>query len=582
MFERSTKRFPWALLIGITSLGTVLVTVYSLSSGIYEVFPYLYLIPIIMVTYAYPQRGVQASLLLGGVYMGLVYFFGIFDVVLLTISTAWFYVFVSVGVVMSSLSEGLMREERRYHGIFDSSQAGIFTVDIPSMKIVEVNKQCAAILGYGSRELIGKHVALIWPDTTQSSRFLSNVDGKYMVVDAEVCLQNKQGNPRWALVSVSTTNDCRIVCSFVDITERRQIEEALVESEIKFRSIVERSLAGVFVVQEGVFKYVNPRYAEIHGYRMEDLIGKRSPRDLVLPEDWPTFEEHTEGHDPGVIDTAHFECRQRACEGEILHVEIHSSAIQFQGKRALVGTLLDITDRKRAADALRKSNEKLNLLGSITRHDLLNQLTAVQGYTGLAEESTDDEQVRRFLASAQDVTQKMQVLLQFTKDYQDMGVRTPEWQSVHDVFMQAAPSINSPEVSMKLDVKGLEIYADPLLEKVFYNLIDNSVRHGKRVTEITLRYQEQDDRLTLIYEDNGSGILPIEKELIFRRGYGRNTGYGLFLCRVILALTGMSIQETGKEGLGVRFEILVPPGHYRVKRIPNPVPVQLSCQGRSI
>ncbi len=567
MLPRLNSDKTWVILIVLASLATVGITVFSLSRGVYDVFPYLYLIPIVMVTFAFPHRGVVCSLLLGGVYMALVYAFGLFNLALLTISTAWFYVFVSVGVVMSSLSEGLKREERRFRGIFENSQAGIFTIDLPSRTIAEANRQCTALLNYEPGELAGKDVALIWPEV-ENGPFLSRVSSRYTVLDSEVCLKNRQGQIRWALVSLAPTADNQLVCSFVDITERKQIEQALMESEIKYRSIVERSLAGVYLVQDGLFRYVNPRFAEICGYCPEEMIGRIGMRDLVVPEDWPMVEATIEGRIAGDLEAIRYECRCRTREQEIIHVEIHGSRTSYEGRAAVMGTALDITERRRAADALRRANEKLNLLGSVTRHDLLNQLTAVQGYIGLAEETAQEETVRQYLSSAGGVTGKMETLLQFTRDYQNMGLREPEWQLVRDMALQAVPALDQSRIRVVIATDGLEIYADPLFEKVFYNLMDNTLRHGKRTTEVRLYHQISADGLFLIYEDNGEGILDIEKELIFRRGYGRNTGFGLFLIREILALTGMTIRENGEHGRGARFEIFVPRGNYRFSTVP--------------
>jgi signal transduction histidine kinase len=112
-------------------------------------------------------------------------------------------------------------------------------------------------------------------------------------------------------------------------------------------------------------------------------------------------------------------------------------------------------------------------------------------------------------------------------------------------------------------VPAFEIYADPLLEKVFYNLIDNSVRHGERVTGITIMSEKSDDGLDIIVEDNGTGVPDKEKERIFRREYFKNTGFGLFLSREILAITNLTIKENGKYGYGARFVIHVPREAYR-------------------
>jgi len=102
-----------------------------------------------------------------------------------------------------------------------------------------------------------------------------------------------------------------------------------------------------------------------------------------------------------------------------------------------------------------------------------------------------------------------------------------------------------------------------MLEKVFSNLLDNSLRHGGHVTGIGVSAHESDQGLVVVWEDNGVGIRAGEKERIFERGFGKHTGFGLFLVREILSLTGITIKETGKPGTGARFELLVPKGAYR-------------------
>lgn len=113
------------------------------------------------------------------------------------------------------------------------------------------------------------------------------------------------------------------------------------------------------------------------------------------------------------------------------------------------------------------------------------------------------------------------------------------------------------------DVNDVEIFADPLLSKVFYNLLDNSLRHGAGVSRITLRKEEDDNGLRLIWEDDGVGIPAEDKERIFERDIGRNTGLGLFISRDILSITEIRIWEEGEEGQGAKFVIFVPKERYR-------------------
>ena len=110
---------------------------------------------------------------------------------------------------------------------------------------------------------------------------------------------------------------------------------------------------------------------------------------------------------------------------------------------------------------------------------------------------------------------------------------------------------------------GLLIFADPMFDRVIYNLIENSLRHGGDVSRITYEVRFDDSVAILTYSDDGSGVPEADKEKIFARGYGKNTGLGLFIIREILSITGLSIRECGIPGKGVRFEIRVPAGRFR-------------------
>ena len=126
------------------------------------------------------------------------------------------------------------------------------------------------------------------------------------------------------------------------------------------------------------------------------------------------------------------------------------------------------------------------------------------------------------------------------------------------------------KVMVKKDLPpGTEVFADPLVVKVFYNLMDNAVRYGGQITTIRFSEEEHDGYHAVVCEDDGVGIPVEEKEKIFERGFGKNTGLGLFLSREILAITGITIRETGEPGRGARFEIVVPKGMYRSCREPE-------------
>jgi len=150
----------------------------------------------------------------------------------------------------------------------------------------------------------------------------------------------------------------------------------------------------------------------------------------------------------------------------------------------------------------------------------------------------------------------------FTRDYQDLGINAPNWQNV-GLLIDERTAILSEKLAVRNEVKNLEIYADPLFEKVVYNLFDNAIRHGKTIATLSFMSEEASGALKLICEDDGVGVPADVKEKIFNRQYFQHTGLGLFLSREILSITGMTISETGIPGKGARFEILVPEGMWR-------------------
>jgi len=169
------------------------------------------------------------------------------------------------------------------------------------------------------------------------------------------------------------------------------------------------------------------------------------------------------------------------------------------------------------------------------------------------------EAVEREILAAHNI----QTQIMFTKDYQDIGVQSPQWFDLRKVIASGTARLPLSPVSPLVHFDQLELYADPLLEKVFYNLMENALRHGKTVTTIELSCKTLNDCLVVICQDNGVGIPAEYKEAIFKRRFFKHTGFGLFLSRTILGITGITIRETGEPGKGARFEITVKAGAFR-------------------
>ena len=152
--------------------------------------------------------------------------------------------------------------------------------------------------------------------------------------------------------------------------------------------------------------------------------------------------------------------------------------------------------------------------------------------------------------------------IEFTREYQEIGIGAPVWQNLHDIIEKSGHSLNMGTIRIEEEVTDVEILADSLFEKVVYNLIDNAIRYGNKITTIRFSITRIPD-LILIIEDDGAGIPISEKEKIFSLGFGHNTGFGLFIVREILSITNMTISEVGRPFAGARFEIRIPPGYIR-------------------
>jgi signal transduction histidine kinase len=187
------------------------------------------------------------------------------------------------------------------------------------------------------------------------------------------------------------------------------------------------------------------------------------------------------------------------------------------------------------------------------------------GWLQIAQESVAEPPVQEYIKNMRTAAETVIRQLDFAGDYQRMGVAKPEWIDIKTAFLNGTTGFSPSKIAKSVHVDGLEVYADMMFEKVFNNLADNSTRHGKKVTEIRVHYKKKGNDLLLFYEDDGVGISVDEKGKLFLRGSGTHTGFGLFMVRAILGITGITIEENGIPGHGVRFEMQVPSNGFRVR-----------------
>jgi PAS domain S-box-containing protein len=303
------------------------------------------------------------------------------------------------------------------------------------------------------------------------------------------------------------------------------------------------------------------------GYKPDEIVGRLHFYDLFAPERKEELKKTaldrfaTKESFRGVINTNLHKNGTRIIL-ETSGVPNLDEQGRLMGYR---GTDIDITARKRAEDALYMAHKKLNLLSSITRHDILNQLLILKSYLILSQSSKGDlQKMTDLVEKGQHIAEIIEMQISFTREYQNLGVKAPVWQNMEASIGNSMGMLPVRDIRVITEVSDLELYADPLFGKVCYNLVDNSLRYwGPGMTTIRFSATESEQGLTIICEDDGAGIIAEDKARLFFRGYGRNTGLGLFLSREILAITGITITENGEPGKGARFEITVPKGAYR-------------------
>lgn len=216
-------------------------------------------------------------------------------------------------------------------------------------------------------------------------------------------------------------------------------------------------------------------------------------------------------------------------------------------------------------DELALSHKKLSLLNNIIRHDILNTVTGLIGLEDMAAAQVTDEKVSRLLSDMKETTGRIRRQIAFTGDYQRIGVKAPQWQELSLCIIQAKEAVSCGKVRIGIpQAESFAICADPMLEKVFYNLLDNALRYGgEKLSRIVFEARVEGPGLLITCEDDGQGVPAADKEKIFQSGFGKNTGQGLFLAREILGISKITIRETGTPGSGARFEIAVPEGAWR-------------------
>ena len=466
------------------------------------------------------------------------------------------------------VEEALRESEERFRTIIHSMQFGIVIIDAQTHTILDANDKALEMIGGGTDVIVGS-VCHHFICPAESGRCPVTDLGQTVDSSERVLLTlRKEKIPILKSVITTTLGGKKVLIeSFIDITERKRAEKVLRESEDKYRRFFSTSHDCVFITSEdGRWVDLNDVAVELFGYAGRDELMRVKIGDLYA--DPGKRKEHTRI----ILETGfskEYPVDLLKKDGTIMHTLVTTVARKDENGNVIgfQGTIRDITELKRAEEALIFAGKKLNLLNSITRHDINNQLTALNVFIQISQDMAIDPAMRELLDKEAKISAVIERQIAFTRDYQELGVNAPGWQNVDASVRKAAGALPMRNVQIDVDGADLEVFADPLFEKVFYNLIDNALRYGgDRMTTIHISSHDTEAGRVIVLEDDGEGIPADDKKHLFERGFGKNTGLGLFLSREILSITRLSISETGGPGKGARFEISVPWGMFRFRK----------------
>lgn len=474
-----------------------------------------------------------------------------------------------------------MREmESLYEAILGTMAEGVIVRD-PSGRITYSNPQ--------AREMLGDNLPVIEGKQDDQVTSLLNLDGTPMrwedlpaltsmrtrspVTAAAFGLQEGDRR-RWFSVNARPLfaggEIYSVIASFSEVTDLVNSAERLLESKRQYELIVNNMVDIINVTDLDLrFRYISPSIVKLRGYTVEEAM-KHGLEDIFTPESLQMVrsvlaeELIAEQQGIGDLDRSHYlELEEYRKDGTTVWV---GNAIRFlrEGSGKATGFIIqsrDITESKASMQALHEASSKLAMMARLTRHDIRNQLQVASGWLqmmrpGEAREAEMKGKAEKAIANADQ-------LIELSSQYEMLGSKTPFYTPLRSEVDRVVATLGSGDLRMENRLGDEEVLADPLFHKVIYNLLENAIRHGGKATYVRFRSERDAGRLRMICEDDGIGVLAADKERIFIRGVGKNTGDGLFFARTILSITGMTIREEGVPGEGARFIIEVPEGSWR-------------------
>ena len=367
-----------------------------------------------------------------------------------------------------------------------------------------------------------------------------------------------------------------------DVTERRRAEEQLRAAEAKFRGLVEQSLVGIYIIQDGAFVYSNPALAEILGYSPDALRERIEVQDVVHKDDWPLVRDNLRKRMRGEVKEIEYAFRIRRKDGAVRHVEVHGSRTEHEGAPAVIGTLLDITERKgweRDLIAAKEEAEEMNRLKSAflanMSHEIRTPLTAIIGFADLIGSSP--ESAGEFAGLIQRSGQRLLWTLNSVLDLAQLeagaleltATRIDLTNEVRQMLDEFRPQAQQKSIALCLETPDAPVEGNmdrAAFLRIATNLVSNAVKFT-REGHVTVTLRPDGDTVEMRVEDTGIGISEGFLNQIFDEFRQESTGaarthegsgLGLTITQRLVDLMGGTIAVDSTPGEGSTFTIRLP------------------------
>ena len=472
------------------------------------------------------------------------------------------------------MAEKLKESEEKHRSIFQHAPDGLLLFDLNGI-VIECNPKCLSFADFSREQFVGKsfiELTKFLDGKFDFTEIYSSLSKGKTVQPFEITFRDSDNKRHFGEIQVSLVKNENKITGFMavmrDITARKTTEQALHESEKRFRELSELLPEVIFETDsKGLVTFVNQGAYERFGYTEAEFEEGLPCIQMIAPVD----RELVKVNLGRLLLGEHIGPNQYLAlkkDGTKFPIIVNSCPAISEGKVVGIrGIMVDISEYISTEDILKETlgslktlNEKLCVIGKSTRHDARNKLSVIVNNLFLAKQKlTGNEDALKYLAEVELAVDQITNIFDFSRTYEKLGTEKLTNINVGKMINEAFQLVsNSQGVKLVNQCEGLTVTADSLLRQLFYNLIDDSLKHGEHVTKIRIYCKNQGNSHKIVYEDDGVGIEDSEKQKIFIEGYGKGTGYGLYLVQKTCEVYGWDIKETGTHGKGAQFTITIP------------------------